>query len=245
MAQRAGVFSSVGARLSGFSLSPLFALFAACGLLGCASHGAKGAKGATAQEAPIVDADACSHICTASTKCGDSQDACQAKCSDWLIARSRPGIAAATARCAVPRIDDVCAAESAGPRRAATALVSCIDEAGRDAIAEDNSSLLVAAMAICRRGARCNDRSEEDADNCVAKISHKIPRGLGIFGAIKPELVSQFADCMEESECGPEGDSESCFGEMLGEEPDSSATPSGEPEEPSPVEEPEGPGTKI
>lgn len=97
------------------------------------------------------------------------------------------------------------------------ALVACVDDAGRDAIRKDNSTLLVAARAICERGARCGGGSAKEANKCVDRIAstNPPPRGLGIFGAIKPNLVAEFAACMQSSECGAGG--ATCFGEMLGE----------------------------
>jgi len=223
----------------------------AAGVLGCASH--KGATNAKGGSGEVADAGACTKICEASAACGDAADVCVPKCQDWLVTRSRPGIAGETARCAVPRIDGVCANHEYA-RAAATALVSCIDEAGRKALAVDKTSLFVAARAICERGARCNDASDEDAANCVEKITatNHVPRGLGIFGAMKPALVQRFAQCMSMSACGPEGGASACFGEMLGEddstEPgdEDEGTPATPPPKKPPVEEaPETPGTKI
>lgn len=223
-------------------------------MAGCASHKgqAVAAKHGTAE---VADGSACAKICEASAACGDSPDQCEPKCQDWLVARSRPGIATETARCAVPRIDGVCANDQKA-RAAATALVTCIDEAGRKALNADKTALLVAARAICERGARCDDRSPEDAASCVEKLTHapRIPRGLGIFGAMKPALVQRFAQCMSTSACGSEdGGSSSCFGEMLGEESDDGAddddsTPATpvKPVKPPTSSEDEGPpGTKI
>ena len=229
-------------------LSRLVAVVVSAGVvIGCASHkGASNAKGGT----EVADGSACSKICQASAACGDTPEVCEPKCQDWLVARSRPGIATETALCAVPRIDGVCANHEYA-RAAATALVSCIDEAGRKTLATDKSSLFVAARAICERGARCNDASEEDAVKCVDKITstNHIPRGLGIFGAMKPALVQRFAQCMSMSACGPEGGASACFGQMLGEEDDGTPdeddeTPSA-PEKPPVEEQPETPGTKI
>ena len=218
-------------------------------VLGAGAIAACAHKGATTPKSEIADGDACARICAASAACGDSLDACQPKCQDWLVERSRPGIASETARCAVPRIGGVCASHEYA-RAAATALVSCIDEAGRKALATDKTSLFIAARAICDRGARCNDASSEEAALCVDKITAKIPRGLGIFGAMKPALVQRFAQCMSMSECGAEDGASSCFGEMLGDESgepgDEDETPA-TPNEKPPVEEeqPDTPGTKI
>lgn len=225
----------------------------AAAIVGCASHmgATKGAKSA----GPQSDANACARICEASAACGDSPEVCVPKCQDWLVARSRPGIASETAICAIPRIDGVCANHEYA-RAAATALVSCIDEAGRKALAVDRSSLFLAARAICDRGARCNDASDEEAALCVEKITAagKIPRGLGIFGAMKPALVQRFARCMSQSECGPSAGGSVCFGEMLGEDTGGDdeddgddavpATP-GKPSKPPVEEGPDTPGTKI
>lgn len=188
-------------------------------VLGCASSH-KPPQSAKLQGEP-VDGSACAHICAASAACGDSLDSCEPKCREWLVNRSRPGIATATAKCAVPRIGGVCSSDE-GQRSAASALVSCIDEAGRAALKVDPTALLVAARAICERGARCHDQSPADAERCVQKITYgaRVPRGLGIFGAIKPELVQRFAQCMSDSSCAAAGGASSCFGEMLGEDPD-------------------------
>ena len=161
------------------------------------------------------DSSACSEICDASAACGDSPQTCVARCNEWLIRRSRPGIAKSAAACAVPRIDNAC--EKDASRAAAKALVACVDDAGRDALRKDKSTLLVAARAICERGARCGGGSANEASKCVDRIAsaNPPPRGLGIFGAIKPDLVKEFASCMESSACGPGG--AVCFGEMLGE----------------------------
>lgn len=161
------------------------------------------------------DAAACTEICDASAACGDSQNTCVARCNEWLIQRSRPGIAKSAAACAVPRIDNAC--EKDASRAAAKALVACVDDAGRATLRKDASTLLVAARAICERGARCAGGSAKEANNCVERITsaNPPPRGLGIFGAIKPKLVDEFASCMQTSECGPGG--AMCFGEMLGE----------------------------
>lgn len=221
----------------------LFAMVGLLGLSGCASS-----KRATTAKAPAgdpIDANACEHICAASAACGDAPSTCEPKCRDWLVARSRPGIATATAKCAVPRIDGACAKHEYA-HTAASALVACIDEAGRAALKVDNSALVVAARAICQRGARCNDASEEDADRCVEKITfaNKVPKGLGIFGAIKPSLVERFASCMAESACGSQSGASACFGEMLGEEDDDDNGDGDEAQPPAP-KVPEGPSTKI
>ena len=185
---------------------------------GCASHKAS-APGVRFGTGDSTDASACQSICAASAACGDAPEVCEPKCRDWLVTRARPGIASATARCAVPRIDGVCV-DSQYARAAASALVACIDEAGRGALRKDQTALLLAARAICERGARCNDASSEEADQCVEKITvaPRVPKGLGIFGAMKPALVQQFAACMADSTCGPSGGASSCFGEMLGED---------------------------
>jgi hypothetical protein len=185
------------------------------------------------------DATACSEICDASAACGDSPQSCTARCNEWLVRRSRPGIAGTAAKCAVPRIDNACEKDAA--RAAAKALVSCVDDAGRDALRKDNSTLLVAARAICERGGGVKETTK-----CVERIAkaNPPPRGLGIFGAIKPELVEDFASCMQSSECGPGG--AVCFGEMLGETGEDAGDPS---EEPAPKSTPATPpvegGTKI
>ncbi|MBI2393143.1 MAG: hypothetical protein HYV09_26395 [Deltaproteobacteria bacterium] len=195
---------------------------------------ATAATAATGKWAPR-DRAACEDICDASAACGDSAASCLTRCNEWLIKRSRPGIASATARCAVPRIDDAC--EQSAARGAARALVACVDEAGRQALSKDKETLLVAARAICDRGARCGGGSSTDANQCVSRLlsAKPAPRGLGIFGAIKPELVSDFADCMETSNCGPAG--AACFGEMLGE-----TTAPSDSDPATPEEKPSGPG---
>jgi hypothetical protein len=161
------------------------------------------------------------------------------------VKRSRPGIAGTTAKCAVPRIGDACEQEES--RAAAKALVSCVDDAGRAALVKDKSTLLVAARAICERGARCGGPGV-DTSRCIERITkaNPPPRGLGIFGAMKPDLVEDFADCMQSSECGPAG--AACFGEMLGEESETSpdvAPPEGQPLPPQPSTPPVEGGTKI
>lgn len=188
------------------------------------------------------DVSACSEICDASAACGDSPATCEARCREWLVKRSRPGIAGTAARCAVPWIGNACEQEAS--RAAAKALVACVDDAGRQALVKDKSTLLVAARAICERGARCGGGGANETSHCVDRITgaNPPPRGLGIFGAMKPELVSDFADCMQSSECGPGG--AVCFGEMLGESgdapgaPESGGAPSRPPAEtpPPPVE---------
>lgn len=189
------------------------------------------------------DASACSEICDASAACGDSPQSCVARCNEWLVRRSRPGIARTAAACAVPRIDSAC--ESDAARAAAKALVSCVDDAGRATLRKDKSTLLVAARAICERGARCGGGSSKETTQCVERITraNPPPRGLGIFGAIKPELVEDFASCMQSSECGPGG--AVCFGEMLGEtgeEPEVAPAPA---PKASPATAPVEGGTKI
>jgi hypothetical protein len=161
------------------------------------------------------DSSACAEICDASAACGDAPQTCVSRCNEWLIRRSRPGIAKTAAACAVPRIDNACEKDTS--RAAAKALVACVDDAGRDALRKDKTSLLTAARAICERGARCGGGSTKEAGKCVERITSQNPppRGLGIFGAVKPELVEEFASCMQSSECGPGG--AVCFGEMLGE----------------------------
>ena len=187
--------------------------------LGCSAGRPVSTPTAKIQSA-AADGDACQQICEASAACGDSPNTCAPRCNEWLVQRSRPGIAGAAARCAVPRIDSVCGEHDAS-KGAATALVACIDEAGRQALTRDNHSLLVAARAICERGVRSSDDGHGDADteSCVERITvGNIPRGLGIFGAVKPELVERFASCMDTSECsGGSAGASSCFGEMLGE----------------------------
>lgn len=179
----------------------------------CSPKGASD-KVATAKSSS-TDTSACSEICDASAACGDSPQTCVSRCNEWLIRRSRPGIARTAAACAVPRIDSAC--ERDASRAAAKALVACVDDAGRAALGSDKSTLLIAARAICERGARCGGASSKEASTCVERITraNPPPRGLGIFGAIKPELVDDFASCMKTSECGPGG--AVCFGEMLGE----------------------------
>jgi hypothetical protein len=235
--------------LRGAFMRATYIVVAATFAIACTSHkGATNGKGGTV----VADGSACAKICEASAACGDTPEVCEPKCQDWLVARARPGIATETALCAVPRIDGVCAnAETA--RVAATALVSCIDEAGRKALAKDKTSLFVAARAICEHSVRCNDAPEEKTVECVQQItnSKRIPRGLGIFGAMKPALVERFAQCMAMSACGPGGGASACFGEMLGEEDDGTPdeddeTPATPPNGKPPVEEqPETPGTKI
>lgn len=189
--------------------------------------------------AVLADGDACPRICAASASCGED-GACLVKCSDWLVTRGRPGIAAATANCAIGRIERACTREP-DPRVAAIALVTCIDEAGRVALQRDRRSLFVAARAICDRGARCGDGSKDDADACVAGMSgdELIPRGLGLFGAFKPELLAQFRKCMESSACTAENDV-GCLGEMLGSERASLPRPAAEPGDGTIAPEPAG-----
>ncbi len=199
--------------LSAATLITFGAFFAS---LACASS--RGKAVARPPGEPI-DTNACTHICAASAACGEAVEACEPKCRDWLVNRSRPGIATATAKCAVPRIDEAWRV-GCSERAAASALVGCIDEAGKASLLVDREPLVLAARAICERGARCNNASLAEANRCVAKITDapKIPKGLGIFGAIKPELVERFASCMASSQCGDNGGAGACFGEMLGEE---------------------------
>lgn len=191
-----------------------------------------------------ADSSACAEICDASAACGDSPQTCEARCNEWLIRRSRPGIAKTAAACAVPRIDNAC--EKDASRAAAKALVSCVDDAGRDALRRDAKTLLVAARAICERGARCGGATSKEATSCVERITkaNPPPRGLGIFGAIKPQLVDEFASCMHASACGPGG--AACFGEMLGESgggADDDAEPETAPS--TPANPPPSTGSKI
>ncbi len=199
-----------------------------------------------AASSPVTDTKACAQICDASAACGDTEERCLTRCTEWLVKRSRPGIASATARCAVPRIDDACGTDAA--RGAARALVSCVDEAGRTALVSDKKTLFVAARAICERGARCQGGSPTDANSCIQRIVNApaAPKGLGIFGAIKPTLVTEFATCLQTSGCGQAG--AVCFGSMLGETgvegPDDDEAPSvPPPEQPAPTTAPAG--TKI
>lgn len=220
-------------------------------LLAVAACSPKGKGEAKVAAAPgKSDTAACVEICDASAACGDSSMSCQERCNEWLVKRSRPGIANSAAKCAVPRIGDACEQEAS--RAAAKALVSCVDDAGRAALVKDKSTLLVAARAICERGARCAGAGAKETNHCIDRITKATPppRGLGIFGAMKPELVDEFADCMQTSECGPAG--AVCFGEMLGEGdselgPDGpeSEPPKGEPSAPKPSAPPVEGGTKI
>ncbi|GAC1583631.1 MAG: hypothetical protein NVS3B20_13850 [Polyangiales bacterium] len=216
-------------------------------LVGC-SAGRKVSSSQRAQASAVdtIDARACDRICEASAACGDSAQACAMKCNEWLVERSRPGIASAAAKCAVPRIDSVCEAPDSTTKGAVGALVSCIDEAGRSALRHDNASLVVAARALCERGARCGEGGADDAEHCIQSISQSsIPRGLGIFGAIKPELVRRFAVCMGASDCGTNSGASACFGDMLGDRQrarrDNASMPEAAPE----PEESGPPGTKI
>jgi hypothetical protein len=183
---------------------------------------------------------ACERICEASAACGDQTEACEGRCKEWLVRRSRSGIARAAARCAVPRIELACGEDHA--KGAARALVACVDEAGRVALRDDKKTLFVAARAICERGARCNGGSASDATRCVDKMmrAEPTPRGLGIFGAMRPELVDGFASCMQSTSCGPSG--AACFGEILGESvPDDDEHDGGErPPAPGPTTDPGG-----
>lgn len=210
------------------SLVVSFVALGACALGACASQerGPASAKSPDSTgggpQAVANDRAACDDICSASAACGDEPKECLTRCQEWLVKRSRPGIASATAKCAVPRIDLAC--EEDAEKGAARALVMCVDQAGREELRGDKKALLTAARAICERGARCNGGDAGDAKLCVDKItaSEPAPKGLGIFGAIRPEHVQQFASCMQTTECGPAA--AVCFGEMLGEdveEPDS------------------------
>jgi hypothetical protein len=164
-------------------------------------------------EVVATDNEACDRICTSSVACGDSQQVCKPKCNDWLVSRSRKGVARAVARCAIPRIDSTCAEHGSGS--ASEELVACIGEVGRKALGEDRSPLLIAGRAICNRDSRCAGGTAEDARACYSKLtSGSVHDGLLIFGAIKPALVERFAACMDESECQ---DDAGCFGQMLGE----------------------------
>jgi hypothetical protein len=219
----------------------MFALVAAC------SPNGKGKPAAQVAASPgQSDVSACSQICDASAACGDSPMTCQSRCNEWLVKRSRPGIAGTAAKCAVPRIGNACEQEAS--RAAAKALVACVDDAGRQALTKDKSTLLVAARAICERGARCGDGGTKETTKCVDRIAaqNPPPRGLGIFGAMKPELVEDFAACMEMSECGEGG--AVCFGEMLGESGDEAPAvpaPSAPPKEKETTPPPVEGGTKI
>lgn len=188
-------------------------------VLGCSSSTAKPPK----ETAPPVDvsglettdAEACSHICASSAACGDSKVSCQPKCNDWLVSRSRKGVAKAVAQCAVPRIDNACSDNNVTGASAAEELVSCIGEVGRRALAQDRSPLLVAGRAICNRDSRCGGGTPEEAKACYLKLtSGRLHDGMLIFGAMKPELVQRFATCMDTTDCA---DDTACFGEMLGE----------------------------
>lgn len=215
--------------------------------VGCSSKSNTApAKSPVAQNgSPAVDVQACARICEASSACGDEKQACQSKCNDWLIERSRAGIAQQAATCAVPRIESACAAEAT--RGAARALVMCVDEAGRNALRNDKSTLLVAAKAICERGARCGGGSAEEAQACVARLASAspTPRGLGIFGAVKPGFVGQFASCMQSSDCSESA--AGCFAAMMGESvEDEGAEPNQSPASPGPqMSMPAPTGTKI
>jgi hypothetical protein len=221
------------------------------GGLACSSEGAPPAKSPANQAegsktVAASDTDACNKICEASRACGDSTEECAHKCNSWLVERSRTGIARQTATCAVPRIENACAKDAS--RGAARALVNCVDDAGRTALSKDKKSLVVAAHAICARGARCGGGSQGDAAACVEKImsSSPMPRGLGIFGATRPEIVKDFASCMDASPC--DGSPAVCFAGMMGEEvmdgedvePPAQSTPA-----PSSSSSSGGPDTKI
>jgi hypothetical protein len=124
--------------------------------------------------------------------------------------------------------------------------VNCVDDAGRTALRKDNKSLVVAAHAICARGARCGGGSQGDAATCVEKImsSSPMPRGLGIFGATRPDIVKDFASCMDASPC--EGSPAACFAGMMGEEVMEGDDEGPPPESaPAPSSSSSGPDTKI
>lgn len=224
-------------------------LLGSLGAVACSSGGTPPAKSASNEPAmqaksAASDADACKKICDASRACGDSTEECTHKCNSWLVERSRTGIARQTATCAIPRIENACAQDAS--RGAARALVNCVDDAGRTALRKDKQSLVVAAHAICARGARCGGGNQGDAAACVDKIisSSPMPRGLGIFGATRPEIVKDFASCMDASPC--DGSPAACFAGMMGEE-----VMEGEPASPQSSPAPSssgtsgGPDTKI
>jgi len=187
----------------------------------------------------LDDASACEKICAASEACGDTVEACAPKCNAWLVERSPKGIAQQTAVCAVPRIERACIHES--DVGAARALVTCVDEAGRNALKKNNANLVVAAHAICERGARCAGASEGDAAVCVQRIVNreKAPPGMGLFGAVRPDVVRDFAKCLQAVSCS--GNPSVCFAGMMGEQPDD-----GEPQQtPPPSSKGPVPDTKI
>ncbi|MGZ3421817.1 MAG: hypothetical protein ACXVEF_17995 [Polyangiales bacterium] len=188
------------------------------------------------QKTATDDASACDRICEASEACGDATPECTQKCNAWLVKRSRSGIARQTAACAVPRIERACANDAS--IGAARALVNCVDDAGRNALRNDNQALVVAVHAICERGARCGGGGQGDATACVDRVvkASPTPRGLGIFGAIRPEIVKDFASCMQKTSCN--GSSAACFANMLGEDV---VGPEGPSEEPAST----APDTKI
>ncbi len=207
---------STGARVIGASLVLSFVALGACASQERGQSAAKAPDSTGGGPAVAQDEAACDDICSASVACGDEPKECHTRCQEWLVKRSRPGIARATAKCAVPRIDLAC--EQDAEKGAARALVLCVDQAGREELRTDRKALMTAARAICERGARCNGGDAGDAKRCVEKIaaSEPAPKGLGIFGAIRPEHVQQFASCMQTTECGPAA--AVCFGEMLGED---------------------------
>jgi hypothetical protein len=215
--------------------------------MACSSKGGPASKspepGATT--AVAKDDQACAKICQASEQCGDSPTTCNAKCEEWLVHRSRAGIATKAAACAVPKIQTACAEDAT--RGAARALVTCVDIAGRMELQRDKKSLFVAARAICERGARCGGGSKSDAAACTERLiaTSPTPRGLGIFGAIRPEIVQDFASCMQSTAC--EGSTASCFAEMMGEEgsPEESAPEETAPPSKAPTTSDAPPSTKI
>lgn len=94
-------------------------LFSALAIVACSPKGRSETKVAE-NTGTKADSSACAEICDASAACGDSPQTCEARCNEWLIRRSRPGIAKTAAACAVPRIDNAC--EKDASRVAAKAL---------------------------------------------------------------------------------------------------------------------------
>jgi hypothetical protein len=188
---------------------------AMAGLVGCPSS----ARDAREDEAVAESADACRAICRATRECSSTPAReCREACDKVLSSRVRDGLATAIADCAAPRIRRACGDDGGGDDAMSAAIVRCIDEAGRDALANDDAPMRLVARALCGREARCSSASRREERTCVGAMVEKstTTEGFGFFGALKPELVDEFATCISDAECEESSATEPCFHRLVG-----------------------------
>lgn len=194
-------------------LAAIALLASAATLAGCPSS----ARGPS-DDAASDGADACRAICRAGRACSSATGReCRAACDKILASRVREGLSEAIADCATPRIERACG-DGAGEDAMSEALVRCIDKAGRDALANDDAPMQVAARALCGHEARCNSGTRREERKCVGAMVEKssTTEGFGFFGALRPELVDEFATCISDAECDESRATDPCFHRLVG-----------------------------